>query len=407
MSRSAVALTAAVAFFVLGSGFSLAVIVKTLVPDRPPVVAAPDPGAGVAATLAARPRAGVTRADMQRLGFGVLPPVVMPPDNPLSQAKIELGKLLFFDPRMSGNSAISCATCHQPKQGWGDGVDLNFGYPNSPHWRNSQTIINSAHHPKLFWAGESLSLEAQANAAWTGNLAQNLDPDLAEERLRQMPEYVRLFSEAFGTDGPAYGDALRAVAAFEATIVSRNVPFDRWLAGDDQALSDAALRGMELYVGKAACSACHSGPLFTDQSFHNLGVPENPRFQTEPLRQVALRYQHRARGVSEDIYRAADRDLGLYYTTKQDADKGKFRTPTLREVGQTGPYMHNGVFATLREVVEFYDRGGGPDTGKSELMRPLGLTPEEIGDLLTFLDALTGDQVVVEPPELPRYEVLP
>lgn len=406
-SRTTLALLAAVTFFLVGTGFGLAVIVKTVVPERASSARDSRPGDAPALRPTARPPLGITREQMRRIGFGDLPPVTMPPDNPLSDAKLELGKVLFFDPRMSGNSAISCATCHQPKQGWGDGVDLNFGYPNSPHWRNSQTIINSVYHPKLFWAGESLSLEAQANSAWTGNLAQNLDPDLAEERLRQMPDYVRLFERAFGTDAPSFGDALRAVAAFEATIVSRNVPFDRWMNGDDQALSVAGLRGMELFAGKAGCSSCHSGPVFTDQSFHNLGVPENPRFETEPLRQVALRYQHRARGVAEDIYRSADRDLGLYYTTKQDADKGKFRTTTLREVGQTGPYMHNGVFGTLQEVVEFYNRGGGADPNKSPLMKPLGLTPAEIDDLLAFLEALTGDQIVVEPPALPRYEVLP
>lgn len=350
---------------------------------------------------------GLTVSDMRELGFDVLPAVQMPPDNPISPAKVELGKLLFFDPRMSNNSAVSCATCHQPQQGWGDGIDISFGYTNAPHWRNTQTILNSVFHPKLFWAGESLSLEAQAKSAWTGALAQNLDSSLAEERLRQMPAYVERFEEVFGAKSPTFADALRAVAAFESTIVSENVPFDAWMRGDEDALSDSAKRGMELFVGKARCSACHSGPLFTNQSYHALGVPENPKFETDPMRQIALRYQHRARGVAEEEYRKADGDLGLFYTTKQEQDKGKFRTPTLREVAQTGPYMHNGVFKTLEEVVRFYNEGGGETPNKSPLMAPLGLTDAEITDLVAFMEALTGDPVIVEPPELPEYEVLP
>ncbi len=392
-----------------GIGVGLGIIVATVVDGRPsrerpaavPLAATP----GLTGTILAA--IGLTPNELRALGFDVLPPVAMPPDNPLSDAKIELGKLLFFDPRMSGNSIISCATCHQPEQGWGDGVDLSFGYPNAPHWRNTQTIINSVYHPKLFWGGESLSLEQQAKSAWTGALAQNLDPAMAEERLRQIPGYVRMFREAFGADAPSFGDALRAVAAFEATIVSRNVPFDRYMQGDRAALSESALRGTELFAGKAGCSACHSGPLFTDQGFHNLGVQDNPRFESDPLRQVALRYQHRSRGVSEEVYRAADGDLGLFYTTKRDEDRRRFRTPTLREVGQTGPYMHNGVFETLQEVVEFYNRGGDDDPNKSALMKMLNLTQGEVADLLAFLDALTGDVIMVETPDFPPYEVLP
>ena len=344
---------------------------------------------------------------LRAMGLGALLPIVMPPDNPLSDAKVELGKLLYFDRRMSGDGLVSCATCHAPEKGWGDGNALSLGYPGTLHWRNSQTIINSAYMQKLFWAGESNGLEAQAKAAWTGNLGGNLDPAMAEERLRQMPEYVRRFRDVFGADSPSFGDALRAVAAFEATITSRNVPFDRYMEGDAAALSTEAIRGLDLFVGKAGCIQCHGGRLFTDQSFHNIGVPPNPEFESDPLRQISLRYQHRARGVPESVYRSADGDLGLYYTTKQDADKGRFRTAPLREVEQTGPYMHNGVFETLAEVVEFYNRGGGDDTHKDPLLRPLGLTQREVDDLVEFMRSLTGDAIIIEPPSLPEYEVLP
>ena len=355
--------------------------------------------------------AGVTaipsREELQAMGLGPLPPVTLPADNPTSVAKVELGKLLFFDPRMSGNGSVSCATCHGPQIGWGDGNSLSLGYPGTLHWRNSQTILNSAYQRQLFWAGEAKSLEAQAKSAWTGNLAGNMDEAMAEERLRQIPGYVRRFHEVFGADTPTFGDALRAIAAFEATIVSQNAPFDRYLAGDDSALSPEARRGLGLFVGKAGCVQCHGGALFSDQTFHNTGVPANPEFESSHLRQISLRYQHRARGVPESVYRSADRDLGLYYTTKLDTDKGKFRTPTLREVGQTGPYMHNGALKTLGEVVEFYNLGGGEDTTKDPLLRPLGLTQREKDDLVQFLLSLTGDAVIVDVPSLPEYEVLP
>lgn len=340
-----------------------------------------------------------------RGGLGPLPAVPVPADNPMTQAKVELGRLLFFDPRLSGDGSTSCATCHDPEEGWGTGTPISKGYPGTTHWRNAQTVVNSAYLAKLFWAGESLSLEKQAESAWTGNLAGNLDPAMAEEKMAQIPEYVRLFKEVFGT-GPNWGDALRAVAAFERTIISRNVPFDRYAQGDRRALSREAKRGLSLFQGKAGCVACHSGPLLTDESYHALGVPRSPAYDDQPLVQISLRYQHRARGVPEEVYRAADRDLGLYYTTKRDQDRGKFRTPPLRDLCPTAPYMHNGVFQTLAEIIDFYDRGGGEDPNKSPLMRPLGLSSREKADLVAFMESLCGDPILVEAPDLPPYEVL-
>jgi cytochrome c peroxidase len=345
--------------------------------------------------------------------LGPLPEVPVPADNPMSEAKVELGKLLFFDQRMSGDGSTSCAICHAPELGWGSDTEISPGYPGTTHWRNSQTVINSAYLPKLFWAGESLSLEKQAESAWTGNLAGNLDPVMAEERLWQIPEYVRLFDEVFGAP-PNWSDALRAVAAFERTLVTQNVPFDAYGQGDREALSREALRGLTLFQGKANCIACHNGPLFTDNSYHNLGVPRSPLYDSDIKIQISLRYQHLARGVPEEEYRRADQDLGLYYTTKREEDKGKFRTPPLRYVCYTAPYMHNGVFNTLEEVIEFYNQGGGDDpngstgltTGKSPLMKPLGLTGQEKADLAVFLESLCGDEIIVEAPELPEYEVL-
>ena len=342
--------------------------------------------------------------------LGPLPPVPVPADNPMSDAKVALGKLLFFDARLSGDASTSCASCHSPESGWGDGGDLSRGYPGTQHWRNSQTILNSAYYAKLFWAGESTSLEAQARSAATGNVAGNGDTMMMEERLRQVPEYVKRFREVFGTPWPTIDDAWRAISAFERTVVSKanDVPFDRLMKGDKKALPEGAKRGLALFQGKAGCVQCHNGALLSDEDYHNIGVPRNPAFEEDPLRQITLRYQHVIRGVPESVYRKADRDLGLFYTTKREADKGRFRTPSLRELKYTAPYMHNGAFFELEEVIDFYDEGGGEDANKSPLIRKLGLSDEEKEDLLAFLESLSSDEpLLMKPPELPPYAAMP
>lgn len=341
--------------------------------------------------------------------LGPLPPVPVPADNPMSDAKVELGKLLFWDERLSGDVSTPCAVCHDPTLGWGTGQPLSRGYPGTEHWRNSQTVLNAAFYGKLFWAGEVTSLESQASAAATGNVAGNGDPIMMEERLRQIPEYVRRFKQVFGVERPTIGMAWMAIAAFERTLVSKaeRVPFDRYAKGDQSALSPEAKRGLALFQGKAGCLQCHNGPLASDESYHNLGVPKNAVFESSPLHQITLRYQHLIRGVPEKVYRSADRDLGLYYMTKQEADRGKFRTPSLRELKYTAPYMHNGLFATLEEVIEFYNRGGGVDPNKSRLIKSLGLSDREKLDLLAFLLSLSSVQpLIIEPPDRPRYAVI-
>ncbi|MBI2368084.1 MAG: cytochrome-c peroxidase [Deltaproteobacteria bacterium] len=339
--------------------------------------------------------------------LGPLPPVPIPRDNPQTPAKVELGKLLFFDPRTSGDASTSCASCHDPKQGWGDGGDLSRGYPGTQHWRNSQTVINSAYLKKLFWAGGVGSLESQAIAATTGNLAGNGSPEMIQERLRQIPEYVRRFKEVFG-ELPTFDKVVKAISAFERTLVSdaRNVPFDRYMRGDKSALSDDAKKGLTLFQGKARCIQCHNGPLFTDEDFHDLAVPNNTAFTEDPLRQIAMRFVAKVKGVPN--YMKVDRDLGLFLETKRNDDIGKFRTPPLRELQYTAPYMHNGVFFTLEEVIDFYNKGGGNDANKSPLMMPLGLTAEEKKALLVFLESLSSTEpIMVEAPVLPEYETSP
>lgn len=336
-----------------------------------------------------------------------LPDVPVPTDNPISQAKVDLGRLLFFDNRLSGDAGTSCASCHDPRLGWGDGQAISRGYAGTQHWRNSQTTVNSAFFTKLFWAGEVPSLEAQAKSAITGNLAGNGDTVMIEERLALIPEYVERFQEAFGASQPTFDLVLKAIASFErAEMISRDSPFDEYLAGDEDALSDDAKKGLALFNGKARCIACHNGPLMSDEDYHFLDLPQNKLFEKDPLRQVALRYQHYIRGVPEEVYRTADSDLGLYYTTKKDSDRGRFRTPSLRYLEYTAPYMHNGVFGTIEDVIDFYDRGGGDDPNQSPLIQPLNLTEDEKFELAEFLYSLSGSEIRIQTPKLPEYQAV-
>ena len=328
--------------------------------------------------------------------------------------KAELGRILFFDNRLSGDASISCGDCHDPEFGWTDGADVCRGYAGTVHWRNCQTVVNSAYYAKLFWAGSSRSLEAQAEGAARGGVAGNGERDMMEERLRQVPVYVGMFNEVFGTDWPNLQDAWRAIAAFERTLIQTDTPFDRYMRGDESALLEEAKLGMELFQGKAGCIECHNGPFLTDEKYHNLGVPENPVFEEDPLRQITFRFEQYAKGVPEEIYRTTKTDLGLYYRMKRKEDMGKFRTPTLRYLVYTPPYMHNGVFFTLDEVIDFYDQGGGADpieanfglTTKTDRIRPLNLTDEEKEALLAFLESLSGEEIVMERPLLPEYAVM-
>ena len=352
--------------------------------------------------------ATTTGADLSKNfpALAALPEVPVPRDNPVTPEKVALGKLLFFDNRLSGDAGTSCASCHDPRLGWGDGQAVSRGYAGTQHWRNSQTTINTGYLTKLFWAGEVPSLEAQAKSAITGNLAGNGDTVMIEERLAQMPEYVRRFREAFGVDHASFDLVLKAIASFErAEMTVRDTAFDRFLSGDNDALSDDAKRGLALFKGKAGCIQCHNGALLSDESYHFLDVPASDVFNTDPLRQVALRYQHYIRGVPEGEYRNADTDHGLYYTTKKAGDRGRFRTPPLRYLEFTAPYMHNGTLLTIEDVVEFYNQGGGRNENQSPLIKPLKLTEDEKFALAEFLYSLSGDEIRMSVPELPEYEV--
>lgn len=340
-----------------------------------------------------------------------LPPPSIPKDNPNTPEKVALGKKLFWDNRLSGDGSMPCVSCHLPQLGWGDGGQLSRGYPGTKHWRNSQTILNSAYYNKLFLDGSVTSLEAQAASAAEGSVAGNGDTAMMEMRLRFLPEYVAEFKQVFGAEWPRMNDAYRAIAAYQRTIVTdaKQVPFDRYAMGDRNALNAAQKRGMALYNGKANCIACHSGPLASNQQFYALGVPDHPAFKDDEITQVTHRWQWYQKGIPEQDYRGATDDAGLYYVTKNPKDIGKWRVPSLRELKYVAPYMHNGALATLKDVVDFYDKGGGTAANKTPLLKPLKLTEQEKRDLVAFLEALSMDKPLLhDAPTLPGdYQPLP
>ncbi len=364
-------------------------------------------GAALIVSLSA---SGAQAADPRPEGLAPLGPPPIPADNPMTDAKIELGKKLFFDPILSGNYAMPCSACHLPDAGWAVQAPISFGYPATTHWRNSQTIINSAYYSKLFWAGASKSLEAQARSAARGGVAGNGEDDMMEARLAFVPEYRERFAEVFGDDWPNIRHAYMAIAAYQRTLVQTDTPFDNYMRGDDAALSEQQKRGLELFAGKGNCIACHNGPLLSDEQYYNLGVPPYSGWEEDELAQITFRFELYAKGSTEELYRKTKDDPGLYFRTKDARHKGKFRTPSLRYTKYTFPYMHNGMLETLRDVVVFYNEGGGENEfseTKSPLIQPLGLSDSEIDDLVAFLESLSGEEILIEEPDIPEMEPLP
>lgn len=305
--------------------------------------------------------------------------VPVPEDNPMTRPKIELGRRLFFDRRISGDGAVSCATCHMPRRGFSNARQYGTGFEGRLTLRNVPTLINAAYHEFLFWDGRAGSLEEQAKGPilHPGEMASSEEKII--ETLGAIQGYGARFREAFGSEEISLERVAQAIATFERTLLSGNSPFDRWkFGGDESAMSKAAIRGFKVFTSKGNCVKCHladefSAP-FTDDKFHNLGVGMDKR----PIH------------------------AGREKITKKIRDRGKFKTPTLRHVTQTAPYMHDGRFATLGEVVDFYDKGGHPNPHLDPDMKPLNLTKAEKEDLIAFMGALIGDLPVVEAPELPK-----
>ena len=317
----------------------------------------------------------------------------------------ELGRLLFYDGRLSGDGSTSCATCHDPNNSYADGKPLSDGYSRGNlYFRNTPTLLNASRMPVYDWDGRF----AQGDLATVvrDHIAEahfmNLDGRLLVERMRQVPEYEDGFKQHFGSE-VSYGKVLNALVAYLQTLESSSDnPYLAYTAGDTNALGSQARRGMELFEGKAGCVQCHSGDLLSDGQFHNLGVPDNSQIFEDPQRHITFRRFFRMFGVGE--YVTMRDDPGLYALTADDADRGKFRTPSLLEVARTAPYMHGGVFDSLGEVVEFYNAGGGSSPNKAPALRPLGLTDTEIADLVAFLESLGSPAEAGDEPDLPAYQ---
>ncbi|MBA4373134.1 MAG: cytochrome-c peroxidase [Thermodesulfovibrio sp.] len=322
--------------------------------------------------------------------------VPVPRSNPQTPEKIELGKKLFFDRRLSGDGTMSCATCHNPEQAFADGLDISLSYPTTKNWRNSPTLLNITFQKRFFHDGRAKSLEEQALFPMMSAFEMNKNLDYVEEQIRVVPEYVEAFNKVFGAEATRERIAM-AIAAFERTLVSGSNPLDRFLKGDQQSLSAEALKGFEIFKGKGGCADCHYGPSLSDNQFHALHVPENPVLMDDPAVTATMRFVAKVSHYKD--YRTLVEDPGRYLISKNRKDWKAFRTPTLREVSRTAPYMHNGIFVTLEEVIDFFDRGAGKG---NTVLKPLGLTAEERKYLRTFLvEALSGEEQAFQYPVIP------
>jgi cytochrome c peroxidase len=342
----------------------------------------------VACSVAADPNPVPAPADALAL-FGHLGPVPQPLDNPATPAKVGLGRALFAEVRLSADGSLACSSCHRPDQAFGFARPLSPAFPTQAERRRSPSLINVAYKAPLLWDGRVDSLDLQPLSTIADRIHFNSDPDLVVAGLALDKEYPALFRAAFGSDGISAARIGQAIAAYERTLVFDDSPFDRYMDGDTAALSDAAKRGLALFAGKAGCAACHRGPNLTDDAFHNIGVPDRT-VRAIPAALATIAFDAKRMGLPD--WAAVTEDLGRQLVTKLPEDGGKFRTMSLRNVAQTAPYMHNGAFAGLEQVIDFYDAGGGSHPNKTASLHPLGLTVEEKADLKSFLEALTGRQ---------------
>ncbi|MBL4788856.1 MAG: c-type cytochrome [Kordiimonadaceae bacterium] len=293
-----------------------------------------------------------------------------PEDNQFSEAKANLGKMLFFDPRLSKENNISCGSCHNPSFSWEDAQATSVGTPMTRLGRHTPTILNLAWGEVYFWDGRAESMEEQALGpiGAGGEMAQDMEELLIE--LKEISYYTGAFEEAFPGEGLNRANIGKAIATYERTVVSSIAPFDRWVEGEGGAISDAAKRGFTLFNTKAKCSSCHEGWNFTDWGFHDVGIPGN--------------------------------DEGRYGVIKIDVLKHAFKTPGLRNIVERAPYMHDGSLTTLAQVVDHYDGGFVKRPSLSADIVPLGLSADEKADLVAFLETLSSNDTPVTYPKLPQ-----
>lgn len=310
-----------------------------------------------------------TDAGVQWTELGILP------DSPIEKYKdslkhmIELGKMLFFDTRLSGSGKISCATCHQPELNWTDGKVKSIGHEGAVTKRNSPTIQNTWFYKRLFWDGRSRDLQDQAFGPINSESEMNSEMPDVMRMLRRNKQYRTLFRQAYGHDDIGPDEMTNAIAVFEKTITSQKTKFDEFAAGNSKALSNSELRGLHLFRTKARCINCHNGPLFSDNQFHNSGFSSG--------------------------------DAGHYNVTHKEEDQGKFKTPSLRDVTKTDPWMHDGQFNSLEQVISRYNIAKFPP-GTDPLLRSLELTGKEEKDLLAFLKAISAPPLEFKKPVLPE-----
>jgi len=299
------------------------------------------------------------------VGLGILPKLEIPAENPQSPQKVALGKRLFFNKDLSGDHSMSCASCHDPAKGFSDGKTRALGFRGKELRFHTPTVLNSAYDSYQFWDGRALSLEQQAASPITSAVEMNM-PDETElvSRLNADPRYRQEFQAVFA-QGPSLKSVVRAIAAYERTLTTLNSRFDRYAAGDKSALTLHEKNGLVIFIAKARCARCHDGANFTDNKFQNTGIGD---------------------------------DEGRFAVTKQESDRGAFKTPGLRNVALRAPYMHDGSLSTLEAVIDYYDRGGDDKKGKSPFVLKIGLTREEKGDLLAFLKTLNGSVAAAAPP---------
>lgn len=299
--------------------------------------------------------------------------VPAPENNTLNPDRVALGRALFFDPRLSGSNWISCASCHNPALGWSDGLPTAIGHGMKTLKRKTPTIVNTAYNPLQMWDGRKPTLEDQALGPISSPDEMNQPLDALVAKVNAIAGYHPLFEKAYPGEPISAETIAKAIATFERTVVSTPSPFDRWRSGDEAAVSDSVKRGFAVFQNEGRCALCHQGFNFTDNGFHNIGVRST---------------------TGED-------DVGRFAHRKVKVNKGAFKTPTLRDIELTAPYMHNGIYRTLGEVVDHYDRGGDAKENLDPNVRPLGLNAQQKADLVEFLKSLTGAPMLVSLPALP------
>ncbi len=353
--------------------------------------------------IAALVAASTTLAAPPNLPLGVSPMLYdlsVPPGGEPTKDKVALGGKLFNDTRLSSNGKVSCATCHDPAAGFVDHKPLAEGVtaPKERGQRNSPTVLNAMFNATQFWDGRAATLEDQSKLPITNPIEMGMkDGDAVAAKLRSIPTYVTEFQAVFGRD-PTFDDYAVAVAAFERMQFSGNAPFDRFVQGDANAIDAAAKRGWGLFNGKARCNSCHAfstvSPLFSDQKFHNIGIAAHKTNFIDLARRAATSVRSGdMKQIDELAIQTEFSELGRFLVTKHTNDIGAFKTPTLRNIAVTAPYMHDGSLATLWDVMDHYNKGGIPNPNLDGGMQRLGLTESEIDDVVAFMATLSGDKV--------------